>query len=1254
MNQELQRRNLAISCGIGYAVALLVLLWARSLQPVFLGIGAVALVAGVLWQSGGRRFRPVRPVDGRPPLVVYAGVALALAYVTAWAVERRLERFDAEWPELVVEREEDLARELDRSLARLVERSLAVTERAAVRATRSERVDLFEELADLRTRSGVAALAIFDGAGELVAWAGEHRGALPPAVRLGARDVLYAERPLFGYLYFSKPVEGKEERVVAATLLQTGLVLEGQTSSAFADRFAEAFGSRPYFTPGPGPEDAWPVVVNGDTVAHARFDAIPRAELRTGIAKSGRRVVVPLALLAMLVLAAAWLRAFRGQDILTAVPLLAMTVGIGVAPLGAIIAADGLFSPALYLLPLPGEPSLGRLLSLLLPLAALTAVARPRRLEGRTGRVAMAVGMMAVAIGFAGGLRLILAGASPNLLEGGPAYWGAVQVTAFLVLTMIAALALPQGEPGRTHRGALFGGGALLLILAGAVLVRWRLTRSVDPWLASLWALPFAFLARGIMPYAGQASRVIRWLVAGCLAACAVLPHLWVVEVDAKIRAADRELATLGPYPDPFLDFLLNRFAADAMARDVRGEDGVELLYRSWVASGLAREAYPAHIRLWHPDRRRAQDLSVGDAASVRLARRISQRRLLEEIERARDAGAPVVEPAFNTGGGQILAVPLDDGRAVTVVVPPRRSLDRATILAPILGASPRADMKLTLVPVTRVESEDTASTRWIRTDEGWRSEKTLRYPDGAYHAHLELRLPPAGILLARGALVLALDLMLLLLLWVLGRTARGELPSPPGGWIAWFGTFRSRVTLALFAFFLLPTVVFGALAYRALAGEAARTARVMAERSVAQAAEAFTELPGDWPAIADRIGEEVLYYHRGELAQASAPEVVELGLFGAWMPPSVYASLQSGEEVGVVETRTLAGRPYVVAYRRLPAGTVAVPVSYATGEASLRQRELADLILFFVLLGGVLSLLLSVLVGRALARPIGQLRRASYAVGRGRLRVRLPESGAGEFGELFASFNRMVRRLRRARARDMHTTRVLAWGEMSRQVAHEIKNPLTPIKLSVQHLRRAYKDGRTDFGQILDSNVEQILTEIDRLTEIARAFSRYGAPPEAAGPLEPVDVAGAIREALTLYRSGAEKIAYRSEIESGLPPVLARPGEVKEVLLNLLENAHAALDGEGRVTITARSVGEEVELVVSDDGPGIPADLLQRIFEPHFSTRSTGTGLGLAIVRRLVESWGGTLIAESEVGQGTAIRMKLTPAKVPTVASGS
>ncbi|MGH7505360.1 MAG: ATP-binding protein, partial [Longimicrobiales bacterium] len=528
----------------------------------------------------------------------------------------------------------------------------------------------------------------------------------------------------------------------------------------------------------------------------------------------------------------------------------------------------------------------------------------------------------------------------------------------------------------------------------------------------------------------------------------------------------------------------------------------------------------------------------------------------------------------------------------------------------------------------------------------GWRSEAVVRFPEGEYHAHMEVRVPSVAMQLARGVLLLAFDLAVLAALWALGNAARGNPPVPRGGWRYWLGSFRARVTLTLFFFFVAPTVLFGWVAYRALAREVDRTARTLADRAVRQAVLEFPESDGDLRELAAHAGTDVLYYYNsGELAEVSSPEALELGVYGAWMPPEIYLGLATGEENVAQGTQRVGQNSFLLAYHSLsPAGTLAVPMSLSAGEAALRQRELAHLVLFAVLVGALLSLALSVVVGRQLAGPIGRLRRAASAVGAGHLRVRLPEP-PGEFGQLFASFNRMVRRLRRARTREIRTARVLAWGEMARQIAHEIKNPLTPIKLSVQHLRRAYADRREDFGEILEDHVEQILKEIDRLTEIARAFSRYGAPGELSGPVAAVEVGAVVREALTLYRAGDSRLEYHDAIDPGLPAVQARSGELKEVILNLIENARAALDGNGRITVRAQRVEDRIEVEVADNGPGIAPDLLPRIFEPHFSTRSTGTGLGLAIVRRIVEGWGGSVTVESEPGHGTAVRVRMLPA---------
>src|SRR5882762_2233833 len=264
------------------------------------------------------------------------------------------------------------------------------------------------------------------------------------------------------------------------------------------------------------------------------------------------------------------------------------------------------------------------------------------------------------------------------------------------------------------------------------------------------------------------------------------------------------------------------------------------------------------------------------------------------------------------------------------------------------------------------------------------------------------------------------------------------------------------------------------------------------------------------------------------------------------------------------------------------------------------------------------------------------------FAVGARQIRVQLASLGPAPDGCVVALDDATA--LTRA-------ARVLAWGEMARQVAHEIKNPLTPIRLGIQHLQRAREnqDG-PNFDATLTETAGRILAEIDRLDAIARAFSRFASPAAEAEafPLEPVDVHAVAREVVHLYTlGGVEAEATVALAGDSGALASARRDEVKEVLINLLENARNA--GARRVTVRVSDGG--CRLAVEDDGRGIAADVLPRVFDPAFSTTSSGSGLGLAIARRLVESWGGTIGLASTQGRGTTvtIRFQASPSRSGT-----
>ena len=214
---------------------------------------------------------------------------------------------------------------------------------------------------------------------------------------------------------------------------------------------------------------------------------------------------------------------------------------------------------------------------------------------------------------------------------------------------------------------------------------------------------------------------------------------------------------------------------------------------------------------------------------------------------------------------------------------------------------------------------------------------------------------------------------------------------------------------------------------------------------------------------------------------------------------------------------------------------------------------------------------------------------------------------------------------------------RIVAWGEMARQVAHEIKNPLTPMRLGLQHLRRVRSDNSPDFPRLVDETAERLLAEIERLDRIARSFARYGAPPERATPMESIGLEPVTAELASLFALGSEPM--RIEVVGDVAgPVRARREELVQVLLNLLDNARQAGASSVRLVLAGYT------LRVEDNGQGIPTEQLGQIFEPAFSTTTSGTGLGLAIVRRLVEGWQATIGVESSSGNGAVFTIRFLP----------
>jgi nitrogen fixation/metabolism regulation signal transduction histidine kinase len=301
-----------------------------------------------------------------------------------------------------------------------------------------------------------------------------------------------------------------------------------------------------------------------------------------------------------------------------------------------------------------------------------------------------------------------------------------------------------------------------------------------------------------------------------------------------------------------------------------------------------------------------------------------------------------------------------------------------------------------------------------------------------------------------------------------------------------------------------------------------------------------------------------------------------------------------------------------------------------------------------------VVALAVGIIVSRRVTRRVAILAEATERVGRGDLSVEVATDGRDEVAELTRAFNAMVRDIRESRDRIEYLQRIGAWQELARRLAHEIKNPLTPIQLAVQEVHRTYKGDDPRYRRVLDDTAAIVEEEVATLRRLVGEFSEFARLPVAT--LEPAELGGFIRDSVRGLDPAALMPADASDVE---PPalVLELPTEpmwaridaqmLRRALDNLVRNAVQAVagarpEGGGRVVVAARRDGHHALIEVRDDGPGIPPDERARVFDPYYTTKSDGTGLGLAIVKKVVLEHGGSIdcAAAPEGGASFAVRL--------------
>ena len=320
----------------------------------------------------------------------------------------------------------------------------------------------------------------------------------------------------------------------------------------------------------------------------------------------------------------------------------------------------------------------------------------------------------------------------------------------------------------------------------------------------------------------------------------------------------------------------------------------------------------------------------------------------------------------------------------------------------------------------------------------------------------------------------------------------------------------------------------------------------------------------------------------------------------------------------------------------------VAVPEAelFAASNAFERVLLLAILVLIVVLV------VWSLMASRAITAPVKALVSAARRVALGDLDVKVLAGGGPELGELASAFNQMSHDLAAGRERLAHAERDQAWAEMARQVAHEVKNPLQPMRMTAQLLQRARGDNDPRAEQVADRLARTVLEQTAALDRIASDFRSFAgiAPAQQSVVLADGWLDELRDQTARLFEDRSLTLSFAGD--AGDARIALDQGSMARVFVNLVQNAIEATTGPVHVRMASRVVGDCVEVTITDDGPGVPSDVRDKLFDPYFTTKSSGTGLGLAICRRLIEAHGGSirLVATKPGETQFAIELPITP----------
>jgi signal transduction histidine kinase len=398
---------------------------------------------------------------------------------------------------------------------------------------------------------------------------------------------------------------------------------------------------------------------------------------------------------------------------------------------------------------------------------------------------------------------------------------------------------------------------------------------------------------------------------------------------------------------------------------------------------------------------------------------------------------------------------------------------------------------------------------------------------------------------------------------------------------------------------------------------------------------------------IADFYDTDItLFDKQGHVMASSIGKIYDEGVIASVMNPSAFFHLELLRESQYIHNENIALLEFQAAYAPVFKNKTEVlgylQLPYFSQQADL-LTEISSVIVGFINLYVLLFIIIGIiayLVSRNISYPLILIQQKLSKTVLGEKNELINWHRDDEIGELVKQYNRMIEQLEASAKKLAETEREGAWREIARQIAHEIKNPLTPMKLSIQHLQRAYKNGDTNIEEKLNKTTTLLINQIDTLSELANEFSSFAKMP--APNYEPLNVKIALEEIVSLYSLNTEaQLILECNVQSEL---LFDRSYFSRSIGNIVKNAIQAIpeNQEGMVQVIATEHTENIEIIVKDNGTGMSKDQASQIFKPYFSTKISGMGLGLPIVKNMIESGGGTITFITETGNGTTFTVTL------------